>query len=214
MRSACPGGSLGWRADGRIDALLDGYAREQHPVAAKGSGEMAEAARKYMAGQNDVVRAMSGSAWANALTRTMLGVRLDVDQTGDWSMVKTEREPLRAGDRIPDAELHGPDGNPVRLHQLIDDSFVALYFTDVRRRPAIPDDIPGLKHLIVSRRDAPLDGGLRDRCYLDVGDRFRMRAGCDTDTVMLVRPDDHIAAIAPMRDGTAAELYRKAVRPA
>ena len=206
---------LAWVARGWADdALLDGYAREQHPVAAKGSGEMAEAARKYMAGQNDVVRAMSGSAWANALTRTMLGVRLDVDQTGDWSMVKTEREPLRAGDRIPDAELHGPDGNPVRLHQLIDDSFVALYFTDVRRRPAIPDDMPGLKHLIVSRRDAPLDGGLRDRCYLDVGDRFRARAGCETDTIMLVRPDDHIAAIAPMRDGIAAELYRKAVRSA
>jgi 3-(3-hydroxy-phenyl)propionate hydroxylase len=206
---------LAWVARGWADdALLDGYGREQHPVAAKGSGEMAEAARKYMAGQNDVVRAMSGSAWANALTRTMLGVRLDVNETGDWSMVKTEREALRAGDRIPDAELHGPDGNPVRLHQLIDDSFVALYFTDVRRRPAIPDDSPGLKHLIVSRRDAPLDGGLRDRCYLDVGDRFRIRAGCDPDTVMLVRPDDHIAAIAPMRDGIAAELYRKAVRSA
>jgi 3-(3-hydroxy-phenyl)propionate hydroxylase len=206
---------LAWVARGWADdSLLDGYGREQHPVAAKGSGEMAEAARKYMAGQNDVVRAMSGSAWANALTRTMLGVRLDVNETGDWSMVKTEREALRAGDRIPDAELHGPDGNPVRLHQLIDDSFVALYFTDVRRRPAIPDDSPGLKHLIVSRRDAPLDGGLRDRCYLDVGDRFRIRAGCDPDTVMLVRPDDHIASIAPMRDGIAAELYRKAVRSA
>jgi 3-(3-hydroxy-phenyl)propionate hydroxylase len=205
---------LAWVARGWADdALLDGYAREQHPVAAKGSGEMAEAARKYMAGQSDVVRAMSGSAWANALTRTMLGVRLDVDQTGDWSMVKTEREPLRAGDRMPDAELHGPDGNPVRLHQLIDDSFVALYFTDVRRRPSIPNDTPGLKHVIVSRRDAPLDGGLRDRCYLDVGDRLRIRAGCETDTIMLVRPDDHIAAIAPMRDGVAAELYRKAVRP-
>ncbi len=206
---------LAWVARGWADdALLDGYAREQRPVAAKGSGEMAEAARKYMAGQNDVVRAMSGSAWANALTRTMLGVRLDVDQTGDWSMVKTEREALRAGDRISDAELHGPDGNPVRLHQLVDDSFVALYFTDVRRRPDIPNNTPGLKHVIVSRRDAPLDGGLRDRCYLDVGDRFRIRAGCETDTIMLVRPDDHIAAIAPMRTGIATELYRKAVRSA
>src|SRR5262245_63047786 len=98
----------------------------------------------------------------------MLGVRLDVGDTGDWSMVKTDREPLRVGDRVPDAEPHGPAGHPVRLHELTDDSFVALYFTDVRRRPAIPADRPGLKHLIVSRRDAPLDGGLRDRCYLDV----------------------------------------------
>jgi 3-(3-hydroxy-phenyl)propionate hydroxylase len=93
---------------------------------------------------------------------------------------------------------------------LLDDSFLALYFTDVRRRPAIPDDVPGLRHVVVSRRDAPLDGGLRRRCYFDVGDRFRLRAGCETDTVMLVRPDDHIAAIVPMRDANVAELYGKA----
>jgi len=192
------------------ETLLDDYGREQQPVAAKGSGEMAQAARRYIAGQNNDLKAMSGDAWANALTRTMLGVRLDVDGSGDWSMVKTSREALRAGDRIPDAELHGPDGRPLRLHRLLDDSFVALYFTDVRRRPAIPDDVPGLRHVIVSRRDAPLDGGLRQRCYFDVGDRFRLRAGCETDTVMLVRPDDHIAAIVPMRDANVVELYARA----
>ena len=43
---------VAWVARGWAgDALLDGYAREQQPVAAEGSGEMAEAARKYMAGQ-------------------------------------------------------------------------------------------------------------------------------------------------------------------
>ena len=155
---------------------------------------------------------MSGGAWANAITRTMLGVRLAVDDTGDWSMVKTEPEALRVGDRIPDAALHGPDGRPVRLHELIDDSFVALHFTDVRRRPSLAErNAPGLKSLIVSRRDAPLDSGLRERSLFDVGDRFRQRVGCATDTVVLVRPDDHIAAIAPMRSGIADELYRKAV---
>jgi 3-(3-hydroxy-phenyl)propionate hydroxylase len=170
---------------------------------------MAEAGRKYMLGQKDAVKAMSGDAWANALTRTMLGVRLDVDQSGDWSMVKTAREPLRVGDRIPDAELHGPDGRPVRLHHLIDDNFVALYFTDVRRRPEIPADQPGLKHLIVSRRDAPLDSGLRQRALFDVGDRLREQIGCANDTVLLVRPDDHVAAIMPMREDVVVNVYRK-----
>jgi 3-(3-hydroxy-phenyl)propionate hydroxylase len=198
----------GWSDEG----LLDDYGREQQPVAAKGSGEMAEAARRYMSGQNDAMKAMSGSAWANAMTRTMLGVRLDVDHSGDWSMVKTEREALRAGDRVPDAELHGPDGRPVRLHELIDDTFLALFFTDVRRRPPIPDDAPGLRHVIISRRDAPLDGGLRARSYFDVGDRFRIRAGCETDTIMLVRPDDHIAAIVPMRNANVAEIYHRVAR--
>jgi 3-(3-hydroxy-phenyl)propionate hydroxylase len=204
---------LAWVERGLADpSLLDGYAHEQHPVAAMGSGEMAEAARKYMLGQNDAVRAMSGGAWANALTRTMLGVRLDVDQTGDWSMVRTEPGPLRVGERIPDATLHDGFGRPVRLHDLVDDSFVVLYFTDVRRRPVIPIDTPGLKHLIVSHRDAPLDSGLRERSLFDVGDRFRLRAGCAPDTVMLVRPDDHIAAIAPMRGGLVEELYKKITR--
>ena len=201
---------LAWVSRGWADqSLLDGYAREQRPVAAMGSGEMAEAERKYMLGQNDAVRAMSGGAWANALTRTMLGVRLDVDRSGDWSMVRTEPGPLRVGERVPDAVLHAGDGRPVRLHDLIDDSFVALYFTDVRRRPAIPADTPGLKHRVVSRRDAPLDSGLRDRSLFDVGDKFRLRAGCETDTVMLVRPDDHIAAIVPMRDGVVEDIYRR-----
>ena len=59
-------------------------------------------------------------------------------------MVRTEEAPLRVGERMPDVELHGPDGRPVRLHDLIDDSFVALYFTDVRRRPPIPSDMPEL----------------------------------------------------------------------
>lgn len=204
---------LAWVARGWAEpTLLDGYAHEQRPVAAMGSGEMAEAARKYMLGQDDAIRAMKGGALANAMTRTMLGVRLDVDQTGDWSMVRTEVGPLRVGERIPDMVLHDGRGRAVRLHDLTDDSFVALYFTDVRRRPDIPDDTPGLKHLIVSRRDAPLDSGLRERTLFDVGDRLRQRAGCEPDTVMLVRPDDHIAAIAPMRPGLIEELYRKITR--
>ncbi len=205
---------LAWVARGwGADALLDGYAREQRPVAAEGSGEMAEAARKYMAGQAAEVKAMSGTAWANAATRTMLGVRLDVDDSGDWSMVKTDRGPFRIGDRIPDALLHGPNGRPVRLHDLIDDSFVALYFTDVRRRPDIPaDEISGLKHFVVSHRDAPLDGGLRERSLFDVGGRFRALMGCPSDTLVLVRPDDHIAAITSMQAARAADSVPKSRR--
>src|SRR6516225_197242 len=203
---------LAWVARGwASDALLDGYAREQRPVAAEGSGEMAQAAHRYMAGQAATVKAMSGTAWANAATRTMLGVRLGVDEVGDWSMVKTDRGPFRVGDRIPDGVLHAGDGRPVRLHDLVDDSFVALYFTDVRRRPHIPADAPGLKHRIVSHRDAPLDGGLRERSLFDVGDRFRQLMGCPSDTLVLVRPDDHIAAIAAMRGARAQDLYRQVV---
>ena len=174
-----------------------------------GSGEMAEAARKYMLGQNDAVRAMSGGAWANALTRTMLGVRLDVDQSGDWSMVRTEQGPLRVGERIPDMVLHGGNGRPVRLHDLIDDIFRRALFHRRAPPPGSSRRPARLKHLIVSRRDAPLDSGLRERSLFDVGDKFRQRAGCETDTVILVRPDDHIAAIVPMQEGIVEDIYGK-----
>ena len=124
-------------------------------------------------------------------------------------MVRTEIGPLRVGERVPDALLHGGNGKPVRLHDLTDDSFLALYFTDARRRPEIPADRPGLKHIVVSRRDAPIDSGLRERSLFDVGGKFSARAGCAVDTVMLIRPDDHIAAILPMRDGAVEEVHAR-----
>jgi len=204
---------LAWVARGWAgDALLDGYAREQQPLAAHGSGEMAEAARRYMGGEGAAADVLSGSAWGIAATRTLLGVRLGVDETAQWSLVKRARGPLLAGDRMPDMELHGGDGRPHRLHDLVDDSFLALYFTDARRRPPIPESTPpGLKHYVVSRWDAPLDSGLRDRALLDVGDRLLKRVGCPSDTLVLVRPDDHIAALVPIKPGIAEDIYRRIV---
>jgi 3-(3-hydroxy-phenyl)propionate hydroxylase len=199
----------GWAAE----SILDGYEREQKPVALRGSGEMAEAARRNMSRQGDGASAMTDNNWGNAYTRTLLGVRLDVDGSGDWSMVKTETAPpVRAGDRIPDGTLHGPDGRPLRVHDLVSDRFAALYVTDVRQRPALPaNGSPALSHHIVSRWDAPFDSGLRDRALLDPGGRFERRLGCAPDTVLLVRPDEHIAAIAPMSPGAAERLYRAVV---
>ena len=198
----------GWAEPG----LLDGYEVEQLPVASQGSLQMAEGARAYMQrsegdGSEERIRAMSGADWGLAYTRSLLGVRLDVDGSGDWSMVKTEASPppLRAGDRLPDFPLHGPDGRPLRAHDLTADSFVALWFTDSRRRPPLPaDDVPGLRHFVVSRWDAPHDSGLRPRSLLDVGELFRKRVGCPADTVVLVRPDDHVAAVLPMNGGLSA----------
>ena len=119
----------------------------------------------------------------------MLGVRLDVDGRSDWSMVKYEREPaLRAGDRIPDWLLQGPRGEETRIHELTSDSFVALYFTDARRWPGIPENTsPALKHYLVSRWDAPLSSGLRDRALFDPGGLFEQRVGCRPGTLLLVR---------------------------
>ncbi|MCW2953936.1 MAG: monooxygenase FAD-binding protein [Conexibacter sp.] len=201
----------GWAAP----ALLDGYESEQAPVAIQGSGEMAEAARAYMSRQSGGVAAMGDGNWGNAFTRALLSVSLDVDGSGDWSMVRSGSEPdrVRTGDRAPDLPLFGPDGT-VHLHDLAADAFVALYFTDTRRRPAIPaQDSPALRHFAVSRWDAPHDSGLRDRALFDPAERVRRRFGVEADTLVLLRPDAHVAAIEQYDPGAqgdrAAALYEQ-----
>jgi 3-(3-hydroxy-phenyl)propionate hydroxylase len=135
---------------------------------------------------------------------------LDVEGTGDWSLVKSELEPIRVGDRLPDMRLFAGNGKAVMTHDLSDDSFVAYYFTDVRRRPELPTDtLPGLRSFAVSRFDAPLNDALRARSLFDVGDKFRRRLGCDADTIVLVRPDDHVAAILPFKPGLVTTFYGK-----
>lgn len=207
---------LAWVLRGWADStLLDGYEAEQATVAIKGSGQMAENARLAM-GSADAAVDGGASDWAFAATRTLLGVRLDVTGDGDWSMVvEGDRPAVQVGDRMPDRPLYGPDGRIAYTHDLVADSFVALCFTDARRAPELPRDLPGLRHVIVSRWDAPHDSGLRPRAYFDPGEGLRERLGVPEGTVVLVRPDAHIAAIEPWTSGSdAAETaYRTITQP-
>lgn len=215
---------LAWVTRGWADpGLLEGYASEQAPIARDGSGELAEAARRRMAraeGADDVIS--SGNGWAAAMTRTLLGVTLDVDGSGRGGIIRTgERaQPVRLGSRVPDLPLFGESARH-HLHELCRDAFLALYFTDARRRPLIPvdDDTPGLRHFVVSRWDAPENTGLRPYALFDPGDAVARRFGVPDDTLVLVRPDGHVAAIEPwdprdpLRSRAAIDAYRAIVRP-
>lgn len=198
---------LAWVARGWADpSLLDGYEREQKPLAVHGSGEMAEAGRARMGGDRTVVD--DGSAWAFAMTRSLLGVRLDLEGSGDWSIVAHEKLPLRVGDRVPDRRLLNGEGGETWVHDLCNDSFAALCFTDVRRRPKLPElELPGIRNWVISRWDAPLDSGLRPQALLDLAGGFQRNAGIPDDCIVLLRPDDHVAAILPIDETALRDAY-------
>lgn len=208
---------LAWVLRGWADpALLDSYETEQKPLAVHGSGQMAEAARRFMAHEQSSLESMTDQAWANAMTRSMLGMRLDVDGTGEWTLASTPTpEPVRPGDRIPDLPVWHQSGQ-TSLHRLSNDAFVALYFTDARRRPQLPRDEPWLKHRLVSHWDAPVDSGLRGQALFDPGRLAEQRLGIDEDTVVLLRPDSHVAAVAPLgaraNGDVASRLYEQVTR--
>jgi 3-(3-hydroxy-phenyl)propionate hydroxylase len=207
---------LAWVLRGWADpVLLTEYEREQAPVAIRGSGEMAEAARAAMGRRAAGPAVMGEGRWGNAYTRTLLGVRLDVEGSGDWSMVRTgdTPAPVRVGDRAPDLPLFGAKGR-THLHRLVADSFAALHFVDARHGPRLPQDQPGLVHYVISRWDAPHNSGLRHRALFDPGERVRRRFAVPGDTVVLVRPDAHVAAILPedAEVDVAGACYREIVR--
>lgn len=206
---------LAWVLRGWADpTLLDGYEREQSMIASSGSAQMAEAAREAMAHQGEAAVAPSGR-WGYTMTRTMLAVQLDVEQSGSWAMTSSHDcpQPVSTGDRLPDFPLFAADGGELRAHDLVRDSFVALHFADGRRRPVLPTvGTPGLRHYLVSRWDAPLDSGFRARALLDPGSVFRERLGVEDGTTLLVRPDGHIAAILATPDD-AERAYHSILHP-
>jgi 3-(3-hydroxy-phenyl)propionate hydroxylase len=70
---------------------------------------------------------------------------------------------------------------------------------------------PALEHWVVSRFDAPFDSGLRDRSLLDPGNALFLRLGIAPGTLVLIRPDEYIAAIVPMNNSTSAQALYEAI---
>jgi len=214
MRTALPGA---WHGTARLgdDSLLGSYESEQKPVAEQGSGEMAEAARKYMASLATQVKAMTEHDWGKPIRARCWasGWNCRIERL---SMVKSlfRTSIGGVGGPGPDGLLQDAEGREIRLHDLFGPSFVALYFTDTRRRPAIPlNDTPWLSTMRFRGWDAPLDSDIRTRSLLDPGGRIARRYGLQPRYKVSGPADDYIAAIEPMsRTGTGTErAYRSAI---
>ncbi|MFI9625238.1 FAD-dependent monooxygenase [Streptomyces sp. NPDC052042] len=213
--------NLGWKlalvVTGRAaPALLDTYQEERLPVAARTLGLTAERLRDTL----DAIREPGGGL-DTAITPETLGLGPDGDYP--WSSLSRDTRPgrhgdirrathspggpangPRAGDRAPDAPCRdAATGAPTRLSEV----FAGPHFTLLGFGPDTADAL----------RAAEADhGGLLRATGVDAGTRHdlndvaghaRSAYGIERDTLVLVRPDNHVGLIAPAGDGRAVRDY-------
>jgi 3-(3-hydroxy-phenyl)propionate hydroxylase len=225
---------LAWVAHGLADdSLLDTYEDERRPIAEFIASGLADRNRSIMNMQNPIKRAVRDATllaiqrfrahrWSIAYTRSLLGTSYNRESREPQGMVGKILESVlpdtspqvRAGDRVPDGNLFGPDGRRHTLHELVSVAFVAFTFDDVRNRPRVTpseEQSPLLRHYIISPFDAPHDTGLRDRTFWDIGSTITRRFDAEPGTTFLVRPDGHVAAVEPPGGRSARSLYEEYV---
>ncbi|MFE2015213.1 FAD-dependent monooxygenase [Streptomyces sp. NPDC059491] len=180
--------NLGWKLQqvlaGAADSLLDSYEAERRPVAARVLGrstELYEGLRRPRPGR---------------LTRGHDEHQLDISYFGGpLAPADTPRTAaLRCGDRAPDAPLPQPTPTAQRLFDLYrGPHFTALAFGDraataTGRLPWPAAGAPLRRHTVLNRTTprTPEEEALLT-AY-----------GITEDTVLLVRPDGHVGAVAPV----------------
>ncbi|WP_327369262.1 FAD-dependent monooxygenase [Streptomyces sp. NBC_01217] len=196
--------NLGWKlarvVDGQADpGLLDTYEEERLPVASWTLDITSERLRVTL----DAIRKPGGGLDAAATAETMglgLGYR--------WSSLSpagsTTR--LRAGDRAPDAPCRDTaTGAPKRLFE----AFAGPHFTLLGFGPGTADALRAAEAAYAGTvRTYGVDAGARHG-LTDEAAHARTAYGIEkgTDTLVLVRPDNHVALIAPAADGRTVLNY-------
>jgi len=209
-------------------ALLDTYEKERRPIAEFIASGLADRNRSMMRMKHPLKRAARDAAllamqrfrahrWNIAYVRSLLATNYGGNTRAPGAveralraLVPNTEPPVQVGDRAPDGMLFGPDGRRRWLHELIGVSFAAFTFDDARNRPEIPplrEQMPYLRHYLISPFDAPHDTGLRDRTFWDVGGSVARRFHAQPGSTFLVRPDGHVAAIEPPGGRPVQRLY-------
>jgi 2-polyprenyl-6-methoxyphenol hydroxylase-like FAD-dependent oxidoreductase len=116
-------------------------------------------------------------------------------RTGPLAAPSTHAGDLRSGDRVPDLELSaGPDGSPARLHQLLDLAGLTLVSTAAELPGSVRDAIRPWAGLVTVHpvTVAPPTAG-SPRRDARIADSLR-----SDPALLLIRPDGHLAASAPL----------------
>ncbi len=200
--------NLGWKlalvtAGRAAPALLDTYEEERLPIAAWTLETSSERTRAVLA----AIREPGGGTDTVVTPETRalaLGYR--------WSSLSREYDHreggLRAGDRAPDAPCRAAaDGAPVRLFE----TFAGPHFTLLGFGPA---SVPVLREVVEEFgelvRACPVDAGPQG--LADHAGHARAAYGVTGDSLVLVRPDNHLALTAPATDGREVLDYLRYLR--
>ncbi|GAA0363309.1 FAD-dependent oxidoreductase [Actinoallomurus spadix] len=189
--------NLGWKlaavAKGASPALLDTYEAERRPVAAG-------------------VLALSNARLAQAIEQKAFPARRDANTTQlnvgyrGSTLAHDDRDetaPLRAGDRAPDATgLMTVEGERRLFDLTRGGRFTLLAFGDA---PALAAPPLGLRTLrVVGRPAGPGD-------VADTGGHLAGAYGATGRTLVLIRPDGHVALISDAGDASAVSRHLAAI---
>lgn len=216
--------NLAWKIawvlqQGADEGLLETYEKERAPIARFNARGQAEKNRDVMRMKSPAKRMArnlllgwmdrsEGLQWQAAHARSLLGTtyRGARKALGLWEQVANARHfvrpPIAVGDRVPDGQVWASDGRAHWLHELLQPGFVALIVADPRLRPSVAPDPSGLHQYLLHRFDAPLETGLRERALMDPGGTLTKKLGVPGEHYVLLRPDGHVAAIAPFRQAS------------
>jgi 2-polyprenyl-6-methoxyphenol hydroxylase-like FAD-dependent oxidoreductase len=188
--------NLGWKLGqvlaGADDGLLDTYEAERQPIAA---GVLGLSTKKYQA---------LGKLDPSSIKRGKDEQQLTLNYRGGPLALHGGRTAcLHVGDRAPDALLVDVHGRPVRLFDINrGPHFTAIAVGDgaVRALNELEWPLVGasLTRVVIDATSPFADFELADRAGT-----FRQAYGINADTLLLVRPDGYIGAIADS-DGMAA----------
>jgi 2-polyprenyl-6-methoxyphenol hydroxylase-like FAD-dependent oxidoreductase len=181
--------NLGWKlaavAKGASPALLDSYEAERRPVAA-GVLALSDARLKQAIEKKSLPTRRDAST-----------IQLDVNYRGS-ALVHDDRDesaPLRAGDRAPDATKLTTAAGERRLFDLTGGGrFTLLDFGGTAEVADLPRDLKTFH--IVEQPHGP-DG------IADTGGHLADAYGASEHTLVLIRPDGHIALISDAGDVSA-----------
>jgi 2-polyprenyl-6-methoxyphenol hydroxylase-like FAD-dependent oxidoreductase len=193
--------NLGWKLGqviaGAPDELLDSYEAERRPIAAHVLGRSTEL---YQGIERGGVGGLRRGDEERQLSLTYRGGPLAADGSAATAT-------LRVGDRAPDAACVGPS-----IDRLFDafrgPDFTLLVFGERARQDAAsvswPNDGARLRTFAVLD-----DGNVADDVIIDATGLLRKRYGVTGDTIVLVRPDGYIGAIATAGWGSVLESARQ-----